>query len=314
MALINIVSILCYVGSIIIIMKTPNNLVTIWIMVMEVFLHVIFGSYFLGIRCGFHLWLFGTLASVFLPFYNPDLSKAQKHQIGVFSFIVVVTFLLLTTLGNIGVFPTTYNVKPFLSMVMYYVNAILAFGSIMLYTQIYNRRVSEKQQELRRAAEHDYLTGIFNRQRIQKILDAEVERQQELSETKLAVAIVDIDFFKKINDTFGHVTGDEALKELSRIFWKNASMGLLYGRWGGEEFLLIAPEDYTYNQFIDLLESIRLQVEGNEFLSDGKKVKFTVSIGAATYEKGMTVEELVNLADDRLYHAKETGRNKTVYA
>ncbi len=314
MAIINIFSIGCYIVSIIIIAKSKKTLATIWIMVTEVFLHVIFASYYLGTQCGFHLWLFGTLASVFLPFYNPDLSKAQKHQIGVFSTIVIFTFLLLTSLGNSGAFPDRYHAGPIASKVMYYFNAVLAFGSIMLYIQVYNQRVAEKQEELRRAAEHDYLTGIYNRQRIQKILDAEFLRQQTISDSKLSVAIVDIDFFKKINDTYGHLTGDEALKELTKIFWKNAAMGMLYGRWGGEEFLLIAPEDSTFNQFINLLESIRLQVENNSYTYDGKKIKFTVSIGAAAYEKGMTVEELVNLADDRLYYAKETGRNKTVYA
>ncbi len=314
MVVVNIFSIICYAVSIIIILKCKKALATVWMMVMEVFLHVIFASFFLGTHCGFQLWLFGTLASVFLPFYNPDLSKDQKRQIGLFSLLVMFTFMLLTILGNKGVFPAKYNVSPALSKVMYYFNAHLSFLSIMLYTQVYNHRVGEKQQELRRAAEHDYLTGIFNRQRIQKILDGEVLRQQDLTEAKLSVAIVDIDFFKKINDTYGHLTGDEALKELTKIFWKNASMGMLYGRWGGEEFLLIAPENATYNQFINQLESIRGQVEDHEFVSDGKTVKFTVSIGAATYEKGMTVEQLVNLADDRLYHAKETGRNKTVYA
>ncbi len=314
MAVINIFSFLCYIISIIILKKGKKTLLTVWIMVMEVFIHVICACIFLGPHCGFQLWLFGTLASVFLPFYDPELSKHQKHQIGVFSTIVVVTFLLLTILGDSGVLPTKYNADPLTSKIMYYVNAVIAFISIMLYTQVYNRRVGEKQTELRRAADHDYLTGIFNRQRIQKILDAEVLRQQTLSETNLHVAIVDIDFFKKINDTYGHIIGDEALKELTKIFWKNAGNGLLYGRWGGEEFLLIAPEQSNYNQFVSLLESLRLQVEDNFFESEGKRVKYTVSIGVATYEKGMTVEELVNLADDRLYHAKETGRNKTVYA
>lgn len=156
-----------------------------------------------------------TIASVFLPFYNPDLSKVQKKQIGVFSLIVIGTYVILTVLNNKGVMPTTYNPSPEIAKLMYYFNALLAFSSIMLYTRIYNNRVGEKQQELRRAADHDYLTGIFNRQRIQKILDAEVLRQQDLSTPNLSVAIVDIDFFKKINDTYGHVTCDEAIKELA---------------------------------------------------------------------------------------------------
>ena len=310
MVIINIFSILCYIVSIILILKKKKNIIVIWIMVMEVFLHVIFASIFLGTACGYQQWLFGTLASVFLPFYNPELSKKQKRQIGGFSFTVIAMYMLLTIMGNKGILPARYNPSPGIAKVMFYFNALLTFASVMLY----NHRVGEKQRELRRAADHDYLTGIFNRQRIQKILDAEVQRQQNLKETNLSVAIVDIDFFKKINDTYGHIIGDEALKELTKIFWKNAGAGLLYGRLGGEEFLLIAPEQTNYNQFVNLLESIRLQVEDNSFISEGKKVKYTVSIGAAAYEKGMTVEQLVDLADDRLYHAKETGRNKTVYA
>ncbi len=314
MVVINIFSILSYVVSIAIILKTQKHYITIWIMVLEVFLHVIFATIFFGTVCGYQQWLFGTLASVFLPFYTPELSRRQKRQIGAFTFVVIATYIVLTALGNLEMLPTRYNVSPGISRFIFYCNVLLTFGSIMLYTRIYNDRVGAKQKELQKAADHDYLTGIFNRQRIQTILDGEVLRQKDLSQTNLSVAIVDIDFFKKINDTYGHIIGDEALKELTRIFWKNAATGMLYGRWGGEEFLLIAPEDYSYNQFVNLLESIRLQVEDNSFTSDGKKVKFTVSIGAATYEKGMTVEELVNLADDRLYNAKETGRNKTVYA
>ncbi len=314
MVIINIFSILCYIVSILIILQDKRNIITIWIMVLEVFLHVIFASVFLGTACGYQQWLFGTLASVFLPFYNPELSKRQKRHIGFFSLVVIATYMVLTALGNGGLLPTRYNVSPGLSRLMFYCNVFLTFGAIMLYTQIYNLRVGEKQKELQKAADHDYLTGIFNRQRIQTILDGEVLRQQGTSQTNLSVAIVDIDFFKKINDTSGHITGDEALKELTKIFWKNSAEGMLYGRWGGEEFLLIAPEHFSYNQFVDLLERIRLQVEDNSFTSNGKDVKFTVSIGVATYEKGMTVEELVNLADDRLYHAKENGRNRTVYA
>ncbi|WP_026528094.1 GGDEF domain-containing protein [Butyrivibrio sp. VCD2006] len=110
-----------------------------------------------------------------------------------------------------------------------------------------------------------------------------------------------------------HELGDEALKALADVFHKNSDTGLLYGRWGGEEFLLIAPENVTYAEFVDLLENIRKQIEGLSLKSGGMIVKFTISIGAATYKKGMTSEKLVNSADDRLYAAKESGRNKVVY-
>ncbi len=312
MVFINIASILSYVVSIFVILK-GRTLTSVWIMELEVFSHVIFAAIFLGLKCGFQLWLFGTLSSIFLPYFIPELSKTQKNQIGVFSLIIIGAFVVLTALDRHGLLPTKYNASDNVAIVMYYFNAVIAFGTIMLYTAVYNIRMAAKSRELQLAADHDFLTGIYNRMRIQKILDAEVLRNQELNESKLSVAIVDIDFFKKINDTYGHDIGDEALKELTRIFSKNAEGGLLYGRWGGEEFLLIAPENLSYREFADLLENIRKQVEENKFISGGFAVRFTVSIGSATYEKGMTVEQLVNMADERLYEAKGGGRNKVVY-
>ncbi len=312
MVIINIVSILSYVVSIFYI-KRGETLTSVWIMVLEVYFHVIFASIFLGLGCGFHLWLFGTVSSIFLPYFIPNLSKSQKNQIGTFSLIIIVTFITLTALEQNGLLPTMYRAGKTVETVLYYFNAVVAFGAIMLYTAVYNIRMAVKSRELQRAADHDFLTGIYNRMRIQRILDAEVLRSQEVEGSELSVAIVDIDFFKRINDTYGHDTGDEALKELTKLFSGYLDKGLLYGRWGGEEFLLIAPENIPYRRFAELLEELRGQVEKHEFVSDGKTVKFTVSIGAAAYEKGMTVENLVNLADDRLYNAKGSGRNKVVY-
>ena len=312
MAIINIGSILAYVASIIIV-KKGNTLITVWIMIQEVFLHVIFATVFLGLHCGYQLWLFGTFASIFLPFFTPDLSKTQKSQIGIFSIVIVATFLALTVAGNKGILPTKYNVGEGLGRIMYSVNAVLGFGAIMIYTTAYNLRMAGKNKELQRAADHDYLTGIFNRLRIQTILESEVARAKELNETRLAVAIVDVDFFKNINDTYGHIAGDNILKGLTDIFREKGNEGLLYGRWGGEEFLLISPEDITYEEFGKLLEAIRNQVEENAFVSGDQKLHVTISVGAAQYENGMTAEKLVHIADERLYDAKETGRNKVIY-
>ncbi len=312
MVYINIASIISYVVSILYI-RNGQTMITVWIMVLEVYLHAIFACVFLGLRCGFHLWLFGTLSCVFLPYFIPDLSRRQKRQIGVFSAVIVGTFLTLSSLDRRGLLPTVYSVDETLAIVMYNVNATLAFGAIILYTAIYNIRMANKSLELQQMADHDFLTGIFNRQRLQKILDAEIRRAEKLSECHLLVAIADIDFFKEINDTYGHEIGDAALKELSDIFSEHGDKGLIYGRWGGEEFLLIAPENMSYKQFGEMLETLRREVEDNEFAHDDHTIKFTISIGAAEYERGMTAEQLVDLADDRLYSAKGNGRNKVVY-
>lgn len=311
MVIVNIASILSYVVSRYFV-KKGNTYITIWIMFLEVYLHIVFACIFMGMACGYHLWLFGTFSSIFLPFFIPDLSIVQKIQIGIFSFIIVATFIVLTAMDRLGVLPTAYNVNPQIAHGLYYFNAILGFGSIMLYMGIYNARMNSRSREFQLAADHDFLTGIYNRQRMQKILDAEVLRAKELGEGMLAIAIVDIDFFKKINDTYGHEVGDEALKQLTDIFEKNANIGMLYGRWGGEEFMLIAPEHYSYSEFVELLEDIRKQTEDNSFLADGHTISFTISIGAAEYTPEINSSRFVDMADERLYKAKESGRNKIV--
>ena len=312
MVIINIFSFLSYIVSISFVLK-GNTYITVWIMIFEVYLHVIFACIFMGMRCGYQLWLFGTLSCIFLPFFLPDIKGSLRWQIGSFSVLIIATFMVLTALDSHGYMPTRFNAPLEVARVMYYVNAFLGFWSIMIYAGAYNARMADKNNELQKSAEHDFLTGIYNRQRMQKILDAEISIVRDMDENHLMVAIADIDFFKKINDTYGHDVGDEALKELAKIFSRYMDIGLLYGRWGGEEFLLIAPESMKYDEFAVMLENIRLQVEENSFLVGDQRISFTISIGASAYEKGMTSEQLVNLADDRLYHAKETGRNKVVY-
>ncbi|MCR5557254.1 MAG: GGDEF domain-containing protein [Butyrivibrio sp.] len=312
MMIINIISILVFAVATGAAKKGMIQL-TIWIMITEVYFHVVFASFTLGLSCGFQLWLFGSLTSIFIPFFMPNLSRKQKGQIAGISFVIVCTFLILTILDDNGMMPTKYNPEPQVARLMYYFNAVLGFGSIMIYLGIYIAKMSAKSNELQIAADHDFLTGIYNRQRIQKILDAEVLRAQEVEDSNLMVAIADIDFFKKINDTYGHIVGDEALKDLTSFFFQRMSEGMLFGRWGGEEFLLIAPENKSYDEFVRMMEDLRKQIEEHEFNSYGEHIRYTISIGIAAYDKSMTVENLVNLADDRLYQAKETGRNKIVY-
>jgi diguanylate cyclase (GGDEF)-like protein len=311
MIFINIVSILCYVVSILLISK-GHHLITVWIMEIEIFCHVIFASIFMGLACGYHLWLFGTLSSVFLPFFIPNLSKRPKKQIGVYALTIVLGFELLVYLDRHGLLPIRFRVDEQMSSVLYYVNAILGFISIMIYTAIYNQRMTMKNKDLQYVADHDALTGIYNRYKIQSILEAEISRKAEGFEGNLSIAILDVDFFKKINDTYGHLAGDAVLKDITGSFRKYQENGLLYGRWGGEEFLLLSPELISYDEFGKMLEKLRRCIERQEFTIDGQTIKTTVSIGAATYEKGMDIDKFLQLADDRLYRAKETGRNKVI--
>lgn len=311
MAFINIASIVTYIVSIILILKNRTTS-SVFTMELEIYFHVIFASIFLGLECGFQLWLFGAASSIFLPFFMPGISRGTKRQIAFFVVMVIVGFETLTFLENHGYLPTKYRVDGFLAEVMFHVNAALGFGSVMVYSSLYNNTMAARNQELQWVADHDGLTGIFSRQKIQNIIVEEYERSRSLQKNDLAIAILDVDFFKNINDTHGHAAGDEVLKEMARMFRDAKRKGLLYGRWGGEEFLLIAPASFTYEQFGKMLEDLRLEVENHVFMAGGCEAKITVSIGAAILEDGMTETMLVKAADDRLYAAKEAGRNKVV--
>ena len=311
MVYINIISILMYVASAILIAK-GHHLITVWIMESEIFWHVIFACIFMGLACGYHLWLFGTLSSVFLPFFIPNLSRRPKSQIGIYSVFIVLGFELLVFLDRHGYLPTQYRVDDKIASIMYYLNAALGFVSIMVYTAIYNQRMTMKNKEMQYVAEHDGLTGIYNRNKLQSILEAEILRKERSAEGNLSIAILDVDLFKNINDTYGHLSGDSVLKALTDCFKEYREKGLLYGRWGGEEFLLISPETISYYEFVGMLEELREMIQNLEFAAGEQIIKTTVSIGAAAYEYGMNMDKFLQLADDRLYKAKESGRNRVI--
>lgn len=312
MYIINIFSYLAYVVSIALI-RRGHTFITVWIMEAEVYWHVIAGCVFMGFACGYQFWLFGVFASVFLPYSVPTLSKSQKHQIGIFGLVIVLTYFLLIFLDRQDMLPTLYRASQEISNVLIYINVGVGFASMLVYASFYNYRVASKNEELKQAANHDYLTGIYNRQRMQTILSGEVDRATTDDSTMLAVAVLDIDYFKKINDTYGHRAGDDVLKEIADIFRESEDQGLLFGRWGGEEFLLISPENISYYQFGEMLEELRKKIENHKFVSGKHTMKVTVSIGAAAYEIKMTAEKLVHAADDRLYEAKQSGRNRVIY-
>jgi diguanylate cyclase (GGDEF)-like protein len=123
--------------------------------------------------------------------------------------------------------------------------------------------------------------------------------------------MLDIDHFKKVNDTYGHLAGDTVLAGVARVIAKKLRDTDLLGRYGGEEFTLLAtPMEYT--GAIQLAERIRALVEGHEFTYDAHRIKVTVSIGVSTWQPSMkdNYEEMVRQADSALYSAKEAGRNR----
>lgn len=165
-------------------------------------------------------------------------------------------------------------------------------------------------QKLKQDSTIDFLTGLTNTRQFDSIFNDRVKYAQE-KEEKLSLLIIDIDHFKRVNDTYGHIMGDSVLKELG-IILKNASRDEdIVSRIGGEEFAVML-KNLSLQDTVSMAERIRKEVEAFPFtLPNGKKLYITVSVGGAIYPDSISdLKNFKESADIKLYEAKRTGRNK----
>lgn len=171
-------------------------------------------------------------------------------------------------------------------------------------------RQKQAKEDLKNRASRDGLTGLFNHALLLELFKKELE-SQERNQRGISFVMLDIDFFKKINDTYGHTSGDAVLKELSKIIIEGTRSGDFPGRYGGEEFGIVLPGINKEDTF-KLCERLREKIEKHEFLIDLKVIKITVSAGF--YYKDakdpITCEDMIKCADEALYRAKQNGRNR----
>ncbi len=170
-------------------------------------------------------------------------------------------------------------------------------------------QLKENELELKRLSQTDQLTQIDNRLQLDNILQEQYYRFNRNNE-KCSIILIDIDYFKHVNDEFGHIAGDMILVEFAKLMQSQIRKSDSLGRWGGEEFLIILPHT-DLEQALILAEKLRLAIEIFNFSIVEHK---TASFGVATFEKTMSVEELMNAADKALYKSKEEGRNRVTSA
>jgi diguanylate cyclase (GGDEF)-like protein len=167
-------------------------------------------------------------------------------------------------------------------------------------------------EEYKKQAIYDSLTGCYNRGESEEFLRKFLTKYIRYRKEPFSVIMMDIDFFKKINDTYGHQAGDEALKFLSSNIKKMIRESDIFGRLGGEEFLLILPNT-KMSGAMKLAERIKKFFEENSFNYNGEDIKFTVSMGITSASLNDDVESLIKRVDDALYEAKRKGRNRIEY-
>lgn len=189
-------------------------------------------------------------------------------------------------------------------------NYVLAYFMVYGVCYLYEIQQHKQHQMLKTMAFEDPLTGAKNRHALKLFFDHFNRETKTLyidSEWATRLLIVDIDFFKTVNDKCGHEVGDQVLVELAELLQFYAGKDHVY-RFGGEEFLIIL-KDTTSSQAYDFAENIRQRVEASVFRASQHQIKITVSIGIAKLQQGHSFRKFLKAADKNLYSAKHKGRN-----
>lgn len=221
----------------------------------------------------------------------------ERKQAVVASF----TLLLLMIAPAIPVWGSLTN-SQIESLITLYVS-LFVYTFLAYFLHILYRRRAE-QRAIARFAYIDALTGAANRHRIDEWLAEKVE-QADREGTEFSVILFDMDHFKQVNDRYGHKTGDDVLRQMADIVRMQLGPGELFGRWSGEEFIIITDEELP--GAVALAGRLCEAIGSHHF---GKAGKVTASFGVAGELPGDTPERLLNRADERMYHSKRAGRNR----
>ncbi|MCU0660969.1 MAG: diguanylate cyclase [Myxococcota bacterium] len=166
-------------------------------------------------------------------------------------------------------------------------------------------------EEIYRLKTTDGLTGAYNKRYFEEEAEREIYRFCRYSRP-LSLLMIDIDYFKKVNDNNGHLAGDRVLTQLSQLMMANVRREDTFCRYGGEEFALLMPET-NIKGALDQAEKLRVFVQAARIEFEGMVLRVTISIGVTQAEPGMsTVDAFVRVADENLYKAKDAGRNRVV--
>jgi len=190
-----------------------------------------------------------------------------------------------------------YMVKPISRQVL------LARVGVML-------RIHRTEERIRELSMIDEFTGLFSKNYVLRRLDEEMERAQR-RRSSLVVAMLDLDDFKRVNDTYGHQFGDQVLQRISGSLKASIRLYDSVGRFGGEEFLLVQPELHE-SEAVAAIERLRERVLSERFLVNGSDLNIGFSAGICGWDYQATLDELVRRADLALYGAKQAGKNRTV--
>lgn len=248
------------------------------------------------------------------PIYLSESYSSEVYLIIIWIFALSglrICYALISALMCVSL-TLGYQIYFFIPIEIFYLHQLWMFSAFSfgvlsaLILAKNNKRIFLDAKQLERLAATDKLSGLYNRMKIESYCEMEIERSKLYNET-FSLILIDIDYFKEINDAYGHNTGDAVIKNISKILQESVRRIDYVGRWGGEEFLILLPKT-TAQEAFDIAENIRTIIMQNDF---SPVDSVTISAGIAEYLSGDTTDKIVQRADEGLYKAKRGGRNQT---
>lgn len=310
MTIFNIASTVCYLLCGILV-KKERYILFYYITFLEICLHSYTATILVGWELGFPMYIIGIMPVIFYMHFSLNESASLRESL-LIGLCCLVSFIVCRIISY-RIEPV-YTISPKASMHIYIFNTLCAFGLLMFFSLFFLREIQfsravleEQNARLDKIAGIDSLTGLYNRRSMDKFLSSALSSGKTFS-----VIMCDIDDFKKINDTYGHNSGDEVLKRISETMISILRENDFVCRWGGEEILILASGT-PLNGAALVAERIRAHIEDMEVFCEEHTIKCTITAGAAESTEAATIEEIISLADERLYSGKKSGKNKVVY-
>lgn len=176
---------------------------------------------------------------------------------------------------------------------------------LFLFIIIFTIKILKQNKLYKKLSQIDVLSGLFNRRFLVNRMEEEISKYKR-DKTLFSILLIDIDYFKAVNDKYGHAKGDEVIKKISSLMNTYTRSTDICARWGGEEFIILATNT-DLSGALKLAETFREVIEKNDF---DIKIPLTISTGVSTYIEGQEQELVLKIADERLYKAKRNGKNR----
>ena len=312
---INVLAIFLYFG-LLSLAKKKHYLMVSLIAEIEVLVAIALISFSYGSMLGYSLYCFAMIPTIF---YITSTVKEMKHPTVycfVFSFISMLTFFTIIVSEPFFTIPQILTDRPVLTLVIRLFNAAVSFIFTIIFSLLFswemksnNSQLLRRNQQLVEVSRKDPLTKLANRRSMMEKLNLSMHYLQ-LENHPFSVILCDIDHFKKVNDVYGHDCGDKVLVTVADTISSQLRDTDFVCRWGGEEILIVI--DGRLQTAAAIAERMRGNIEAEEIMHEGERVAVTMTFGVAQAEKNYRIEDLIQLADTRLYYGKEHGRNQVV--